>query len=414
MSPRSLSNRELLARLKSLRRNERALAIEILSHLNEVSRRRLHLELGFSSLFDYCVNALGYSASTAGRRVQAARCIGRFAVAAEALRAGRVTITTLAMAARIMNEKNATRVLEEVDGKSQREVEAIVAGHRPLSVLRDRVRPVSIRVPVPVAAVVTEGGTVVGEAANAERGDSDRSAMMDSAAVGRTRGASQVLALEGAHGHDPSACEKSSYSHSGSDPGDRPEIQVVQKMLVQFAASPGFMRKVEAARSLLSTKHPEGVSFEVLFEAAVDLFLEKHSPNARNRRRRERKQNAEQAKPLTGQTAKTQTQEVGVKRAGQASKPPAARPTKTGSEQRRHIPARTRDQVFERDGGKCTYMRAGGRRCGSTHNLHVDHIVPFARGGPNELPNLRLLCAQHNRMEARRWFGDRPELTRRE
>ncbi len=71
----------------------------------------------------------------------------------------------------------------------------------------------------------------------------------------------------------------------------------------------------------------------------------------------------------------------------------------------RYIPAKTRDAVFKRDNGKCTYVGKTGRRCGSTHNLQIDHIVPFARGGKNTLSNLRLLCGKHNRLEAKRILG---------
>lgn len=41
--------------------------------------------------------------------------------------------------------------------------------------------------------------------------------------------------------------------------------------------------------------------------------------------------------------------------------------------------------LIERDGAKC-------QRCGATNNLCVDHIVPLARGGSNELDNLQILC----------------------
>jgi hypothetical protein len=32
-------------------------------------------------------------------------------------------------------------------------------------------------------------------------------------------------------------------------------------------------------------------------------------------------------------------------------------------------------------------------------------VTPFARGGPSTPSNLRLLCAQHNRLEAERIYG---------
>lgn len=40
------------------------------------------------------------------------------------------------------------------------------------------------------------------------------------------------------------------------------------------------------------------------------------------------------------------------------------------------------------------------KQCGSTENLEIDHIVPLARGGSNELDNLQILCKKCNR---RKW-----------
>lgn len=44
-----------------------------------------------------------------------------------------------------------------------------------------------------------------------------------------------------------------------------------------------------------------------------------------------------------------------------------------------------RRKAFEAASGKCQV-------CGETENLHVDHIVPVARGGRTEPGNLQLLC----------------------
>ena len=78
---------------------------------------------------------------------------------------------------------------------------------------------------------------------------------------------------------------------------------------------------------------------------------------------------------------------------------------KTDKPRTRHIPAGVRDEVFVRDKGRCTYVAPGGKRCGATHGLTLDHVVPFARGGSNAADNLRLLCAQHNRLAAERIYG---------
>jgi 5-methylcytosine-specific restriction endonuclease McrA len=72
---------------------------------------------------------------------------------------------------------------------------------------------------------------------------------------------------------------------------------------------------------------------------------------------------------------------------------------------RPHVPSAVRDDVFVRDRGRCTFVGADGRVCGSTRGLQLDHIAPVARGGAGTRDNLRLLCAYHNRLEAARLMG---------
>ncbi len=56
----------------------------------------------------------------------------------------------------------------------------------------------------------------------------------------------------------------------------------------------------------------------------------------------------------------------------------------------RQIPGEVQREVYERDRGKCT-------KCGSTDNLHFDHILPFSKGGSSKVAtNIQLLCARHN------------------
>ncbi len=65
-----------------------------------------------------------------------------------------------------------------------------------------------------------------------------------------------------------------------------------------------------------------------------------------------------------------------------------------------------REAVWTRDQGICTYRNpSNGARCTTTDLLQIDHVHPLALGGRNELGNLRLLCATHNRARADQTFG---------
>jgi hypothetical protein len=69
--------------------------------------------------------------------------------------------------------------------------------------------------------------------------------------------------------------------------------------------------------------------------------------------------------------------------------PSRPRSTVARTEYSRHIPFSLRNAVMRRDGGRCL-------KCGSVLDLHIDHILPVAKGGLTKLDNLQLLCAMHN------------------
>lgn len=137
---------DLVSRTKTLRDTEHLSMIELLQHLIETERRKLDLDLGYSSLFDYCVNYLEYSASAAGRRIQAARCIRRFPVVLDMLEKHELSLSTISQIEPILTDDNCTSILERVRGISHREVEKIACEYRPPIKFRDRVRPVCVAV----------------------------------------------------------------------------------------------------------------------------------------------------------------------------------------------------------------------------------------------------------------------------
>jgi hypothetical protein len=60
------------------------------------------------------------------------------------------------------------------------------------------------------------------------------------------------------------------------------------------------------------------------------------------------------------------------------------------AEHRRIIPTPVKIEVWQRDKGKCV-------QCGSSSDLHFDHIIPFSLGGSSTTAdNIQLLCSKHN------------------
>lgn len=88
---------------------------------------------------------------------------------------------------------------------------------------------------------------------------------------------------------------------------------------------------------------------------------------------------------------------------------PGAEPARERSERRapssRHVPAAVARELWERDGGACTFVGAEGRRCASTNRLKIHLIDPFALGGATSALNLTLHSESHNRLAAERDFG---------
>lgn len=68
-------------------------------------------------------------------------------------------------------------------------------------------------------------------------------------------------------------------------------------------------------------------------------------------------------------------------------------PAPVGQRVRRSIPQDVKIAVSARDGGRC-------RQCGSTHQLHFDHVIPVSRGGANTVANIQLLCGSCNRSKS--------------
>ena len=97
--------------------------------------------------------------------------------------------------------------------------------------------------------------------------------------------------------------------------------------------------------------------------------------------------------------------ELERRREGATIRPPTHEPPTAEVSTTRHIPRAVRREVFARDAGRCTYVGPTGVVCGSTYQLELHHIHPYAMGGPSTAANVALRCAVHNHHTRSRTTG---------
>lgn len=353
---RTLNDDELVMHLHLAVRGERRFTIQILHHLNEMQRRRLHLDLGYSSLHDYCVRCLKDSSSKAGRRIQAARCIRRFPEVLDLLQVRALSLSTISLIEPILTDENKESVLSRARNASHRDVQKVVSEYRTPVAFRDRT------IPVRVAAH---------HAPNVDEVLFDRE-----------------LAQNAEHYTPPLT----------------PVYE--QKMLVQFLADDELIMIFEEVKNL----HGARMSFAEILKVVFVEYRERHHPVSRHARRQARKG----AASLDSQRRECGTQPSRLSQGTKRPDTPDSQRRECPTEGSRHISDEVRDEVFLRDRGRCTFVSRDGTHCGSMRDLQMDHIHPFATAGGNDPENLRLLCAAHNRRAAETAFGPMQELYRRE
>ena len=120
-----LSNQELFTTLTSLRGDENRAIADIVLSLAEVDRRGVYRDAGYSSLFTFCTDCLGYSEAGAARRVRAARCLAQSPQIYQQLKDGAITLCSLSEVALVFTPENQELVLTAIQGASKREAQAI-------------------------------------------------------------------------------------------------------------------------------------------------------------------------------------------------------------------------------------------------------------------------------------------------
>ncbi len=338
---------------------ERRLSIEVLHHLREISPRKLHLRLGFASLFTYLTQELKYAEATAYRRIESMRLLDEMPEFEMKVASGELNLTTISQVATFLKSEERERgraystdekkdLLHAVEGKSKRECEALLAAHAP-----ERSRPGAVRAISPPQTEI--------------RFVADRELV------------EKLGLLKGRLAHRLEGQDYCALFHALAD-------IAIRKVNPQARGS---KREAES-----QSKHKERLS--VTADAAKDDSSEGcgDSGNHQNSAPLLSPVKAMPAVPAKGASA-------AVAKVPPAKEIPATYDKRTPSAEVVRV-------VRARDEDRCSYVEpVSGRRCDSRHFLEIHHVVPWSHGGRTDVPNLRLLCSPHHALETEKEFGRR-------
>ena len=295
-----LSNKELDAILVELVSRERRLTLEVIDHLIELDKRKLHAALAYSSLFTYCTGRLGYSNAAAARRVSAAKAIRRFPGIRGMISRRELSLSSLSLVSRELHAPHARKLIDAIRGKTRREAEIVLARFKGPVAQRERIKPIAIlRTRSP--SFKKENGGAGPEAppsriaGDEQPGETAPGAAAPGAAAPATATHSTTTGQSTADTSMPSGGPLADPVRRGLESSQNIELMSVTDTEVQtvfrfeFAGDAGFFKKYERAATILSSRNRPPTSIEEVMNLVFDAFLEQRDPARRQARRDRRK-----------------------------------------------------------------------------------------------------------------------------
>jgi hypothetical protein len=382
---KSLADDQLLAGLANIVRRRNQITAEFLAYLAELDERQLFLDLGFSSLFEYCLVTLGLCESTAGRHIAAARVCRNHPQVFAMVARGALHASALNLLRKHLTPENAGELFELCAHLSARKVEELLAARFARPDVRDSIRRLprfAIPEGVPAQAGFTLNVGCPAEQAPTEAPARERADALEKAPI---ESLSRV----------PPAATK---------PADAPKPRRLEPLSadrygVHFTADGEFRELLERVRGLAGHRLPSG-DLMTLIKRGLEAYereleKERFAVGSKSRRRRG-------VAPASGVLSAPDLPKPDPPNADVPK--PDLQPN-SSPKRKRHYPAAVARAVFLRDGKQCTYVAPDGRRCGARRCLELDHIEPWAVGGESTIENSRLRCRAHNQRHARQYFG---------
>ena len=442
---KNISNKELLSQTKLLVQEERNIHIQVLHHLREIQSRRLYLELGFSSLFDYATKELGYSEGAAFRRIKAMKLCQDVPDTEFKLQSGTLSLSSACQIQTFFEKHKKT--LKEGKLVSPQKGDNNQKENTGEHLLKESIKE-STKESKEISQ--TEGVNESTNTSSMSKPSGFFNIEEKQDLVRRVEGKSTRATLKLLSEISPliSVSQKEQVRFLGKG---KVEIKVV--------IDESCHKQLEELRGLLSHKDPD-LSYGKLLFLLSEEALKKYDPrkkttrkpNLRNQVSKQTTLKKQVSSAVTNYPAETDYSAPKNHCVNKRSEEETYSAPKnhcvnnkdkkktisakqdlcidkliflqneTSAEKQsdrmnpikqhiRYISPYLKKQIWERDQGQCTYAHPKSkRRCISKHLLQIDHIRPFSLGGRTTLKNLRLLCAGHNQFRNGKGYKNEKNL----
>ena len=364
MNFNNLNNRNFAEKFKKKVNEERRITAEVLQYFREAERRMLYAELGYSTLLSFAVQELKYSEAAAYRRIAAMRLLRDVPELSDKVQSGELNLSTVTQASTFFiqseKQKNAKlsidekrEVLKAIEGKSSREAEKTLLAINP-----------------------------------------DLKPIVEERKQSRGNGTTQVTT-----------------SLDAELMKQLEEIQVLLKKRMQIKDLLQYLATEQLAiLRKKSQRHAKPASNPKLIYSKTHLGqLENkvQTVSDKSKKRAESEVRPESEKPSKSEKL-PHSEKSSEFKANSVSERRSVFEVAAGgiSKRRPYISVNLRRAVLHRSGYQCCYIDpVSKRRCEQRHQLQLEHKVPNALGGSDDINNLEVLCPNHNRFRAVQKLG---------
>ena len=370
MNLSKLTNQELNLRLQNLVQQEREILKDIILHIQEVHRRKLFLRMGYSSLFAYMTEYLQYSASSAMRRIDAARLVKDVPEALNKIESGELNLSQVSLLQQSLRQVQKTSVAVSLDkkvelvnaviGLNKQQTEIQLAKALDIPVIKHNTQKMqadeSVKVELCFSKEEWQEVQLMRELiSHSVTGDLKEAILHISRKIKKQKMGGNLKQLK--NQVDVSNEEKNKEKNKVADiPCIKPSSKPITKI----------------NNKLMNMPNSES-SNEKSYDTRNEIY------------------NEQKAWLITKNNASHQ---ANINTKINTSLPP-----------RKSIPQALKRKVFQRF-NSCQYTdKTSHKKCNSQWQLQLEHIQPVWANGANDFENLTVLCGMHNRFQYQRQIG---------